>query len=113
MMTERPTTLHQALMGGQARLVSANLSQTIEALDFLKRRIERDRQMMIDLSHAPDSAAAVGVMTAFCQRSLSDYVSEAARLSSLIAATAERVNAGASERATDRATGLRGDRPSP
>lgn len=93
-MTERPTSLHQALMGGQARIVSANLTQTIEALEFLTRRFERDRQMLTDLSHAPDTTAAVGVLTAFYQRSLSDYMAEAARLSGLIAATAEQISGG-------------------
>ena len=80
MMTKQTTDLHHALIGGQARIVSANLTQTIEALEFLKRRFERDRQMMTDLSQAPDSAAAVAVLTAFYQRSLSDYVAEAAQL---------------------------------
>lgn len=93
-MTERPTKLHQALIGGQVRIVSANLTQTIEALEFLTRRFERDRQMLTDLSHAPDTTAAVGVLTAFYQRSLSDYMAEAARLSSLIAATAEHIKDG-------------------
>lgn len=93
-MTERPTNLHQALIGGQARIVSANLTQTIEALEFLTRRFERDRQMLTDLSHAPDTTAAVGVLTAFYQRSLSDYMAEAARLSSLIAATVEQIKGG-------------------
>ncbi|OYU19657.1 MAG: hypothetical protein CFE34_04170 [Rhodobacteraceae bacterium PARR1] len=100
MMTKRPTELHTALIGGHARIVSANLTQTIEALDFLKRRFERDRQMLTDLSHAPDSAAAVGVLTAFYQRSLPDYVAEAARLSSLIAATAEQVGTGVQDEVT-------------
>ncbi len=99
-MTERPTNLHQALMGGQVRIVSANLAQTIEALEFLTRRFERDRQMLADLSHAPDSAAAVGVLTAFCQRSLSDYMAEAARLSGLIMATAEQVSGGVQDEVT-------------
>jgi hypothetical protein len=100
MMTKQTTDLHHALIGGQARIVSANLTQTIEALDFLKRRFERDRQMMTDLSQAPDSAAAVAVLTAFYQRSLSDYVAEAARLSSLVAATAEQVGAGVQDEFT-------------
>ena len=64
MMTKQTTDLHHALIGGQARIVSANLTQTIEALDFLKRRFERDRQMMTDLSQAPDSAAAVSASSA-------------------------------------------------
>ena len=86
MMIDRRAELHHAMMEGQARLVAANLSQTIEALDFLKRRFERDRQMLTDLSHAPDSAAAVGILTAFCQRSLSDYAAETVRLSNLLTA---------------------------
>lgn len=99
-MNQRVTDLHKALRDGQARIVSANLTQTIEALDFLKRRFERDRQMLTDLSHAPDSAAALGVLTAFYQRSLSDYVAEAARLSSMIAATAEQVGVGVQDEVT-------------
>ena len=100
MMTERPTNLHQALIGGQARIISANLTQTIEALEFLTRRFERDRQMLTDLSHAPDTTAAVAVLTAFYQRSLSDYVAEAARLSSMIAATAEQISGGVQDEVT-------------
>lgn len=89
MMIDRRADLHHAIAEGQARLVSANINQTIEALDLLKRRFERDRQMLTDLSHAPDSAAAVGVLTAFCQRSLADYTAEAARLSNLLSAIGE------------------------
>lgn len=86
MMIDRRADLHHAIVEGQALLVSANINQTIEALDFLKRRFERDRQMLTDLSHAPDAAAAVGVLTAFYQRSLSDYMAETARLSTLLSA---------------------------
>lgn len=100
MMTERPTKLHQALIAGHARIVSANLTQTIEALEFLTRRFERDRQMLTDLSDAPDAAASVALLTAFYKRSLSDYVAEAARLSSLIAATAGQISGGVQDEVT-------------
>ncbi len=93
-MTDGPTHLHQAIFGNQARIVSSNLTQTIDALEFLKRRFERDREMLSNLSHAPDSAASLGVLTAFCARSLSDYGAEATRLSRLIAATVDLVGDG-------------------
>lgn len=108
-MTDPLTHLPKALLDGQARIVSANLTQSIEALDFLKRRFEKDRQMLTDLSHAPDSTAAVAVLTAFCQRSLSDYVAETARLSSMIAAAAEQVSGGMQ----DELTAVMGGTPRP
>lgn len=104
-MTERPTNLHQAMFGRQARIVSSNLTQTIEALEFLKRRFERDREMLSNLSHAPDSAASLGVLTAFCERSLSDYGAEATRLSRLIAAVADLVGDGLQDEVTAQTAG--------
>lgn len=104
-----PSDLSHALMNSQARMFAAGLSQTIEALDFLKRRVERDRQMLGDLSNAPDSAAAVAVLTAFCERTLSDYSAEAGRLASLIAATAEQIGEGLQ----DEALALMGGSPRP
>jgi hypothetical protein len=97
--TSNPTDLPHALMTSQARMFAASLSQTIEALDFLKRRFERDRQMLTDLSQAPDSAAAVAVLTAFCERTFSDYSAETGRLACLIAATAEQIGEGLQDEA--------------
>lgn len=89
-----PTDVSHALLSAHSRMMSAALAQTIESLDFLKRRFERDRQMLADLSAAPDSAAAAEILSAFCQRSFSDYAAEAGRMAAMMTATAEQIGEG-------------------
>ena len=78
-----------AMIRPQARMVEALLKQNIEALDFLRARFEKDRDLMDRLATAEDPSALMGLWTEFWQRMMSDYSSETGKLATSMAAIAE------------------------
>lgn len=89
----------QGMLHGQVRMMDALLKQNIEALDFLRQRFEKDRDMLAELANAKDGAAAGSVLTDFWQKAFSDYSAEAGRLGSLMAASVEQMQQGLTEEA--------------
>lgn len=97
------------LLQAQVRMMDAVLRQNIEALEFLKARFEKDRAMLTNLAGAPDAMAASTVLGDFWQGIASDYMAEAGRLGSLMAANAQQLGEGIA----DEATILAGGKPKP
>ncbi|PKP69236.1 MAG: hypothetical protein CVT82_11855 [Alphaproteobacteria bacterium HGW-Alphaproteobacteria-4] len=87
----------QGMMRAQAKMMDAVLRQSIEALDFIKARYEKDRALYAALAAAGDAQASAKVWTDFMQRATSDYADEAGRLSALAAVTTEQVIEGVTE----------------
>lgn len=98
-MTEPSNDWPKALMAAQAHMMSATLSQTCEYLDFLKRRVELDRQLLAELAQTADAEAAARALSAFYQRACSDYLAEAGRLGAMMTASVEQFTEGAQEEA--------------
>lgn len=88
------------LLQAQVRMMDAVLRQNIEALEFLKTRFEKDRAMLTNLAEAPDAMAASTVLGDFWQGIASDYMAEAGRLGSLMAANAQQLGEGIADEAT-------------
>jgi hypothetical protein len=97
------------LLQAQVRMMDAVLRQNIEAPEFLKARFEKDRAMLTNLAGAPDAMAASTVLGDFWQGIASDYMAEAGRLGSLMAANAQQLGEGIA----DEATILAGGKPKP
>jgi hypothetical protein len=68
-----------ALTRMQAGMFEAALRQQIEALDFLKARLERDRRFVEGLTAVKDAQAAMVVWTEFWRHATEDYAAEAGR----------------------------------
>lgn len=85
----------RSAMEAQVRMMDAVLRQNIEALDFLKRRFEKDRAALSELAEAGDANAAAAVLQGFWQGLASDYMAEAGRLGSLMQATAQEIGGSA------------------
>jgi hypothetical protein len=96
-----------AIMRAQARMMDSILRQNIEALDFMKARFEKDREIVNRLAETGDPARAMELMQDFWTRSVSDYADEAGKLGALAAATTEQVT----EALTDEAKALAGGAP--
>lgn len=67
----------------QALAVKAVLRHQIEALDFLKRRIEKDFRLIDDLRESVKRGDMFDVHADFMREAFADYGEEAARLASL------------------------------
>jgi len=85
-----------AAMRAQARMMDALLKQNIEVLDFLKQRYEKDRALFSSLADAENPNDVMTLWSGFWSSAMSDYSSEASKLGSLAAATAEQVMEGLS-----------------
>lgn len=96
-----------SIMRAQARMMDSVLKQNIEALDFMKARFEKDREIFNRLAATDDPARAMALMQDFWTRSVKDYTDEAGKLGALAAATAEQVVEGL----TDEAKALAGGAP--
>jgi hypothetical protein len=96
-----------AIMRAQARMMDSILRQNIEALDFMKARFEKDREIVNRLAETGDPARAMELMQDFWTRSVSDYADEAGKLGALAAAATEQVT----EALTDEAKALAGGAP--
>jgi hypothetical protein len=77
-----------ALAHLQGTVFDAWMRQNIEAMDFLKARFERDRQLAVEIAGIKDASEAVALWTTFWQRAVEDYADEPRRVASLMASAA-------------------------
>lgn len=89
-----------AMMRTQAKMMDTVLKQNIEALDFVRGRYERDRELFAALSEARTPTDALAVWNVFWSKAVKDYSNEAGKLGSLAAATAEQMLEGLRDEAT-------------
>lgn len=87
----------QGVVRAQAKMMVAVLRQSIEALDFLKARYEKDRAFYEAVAGSGDGATAMQIWSDFLQRAASDYADEAGRMSALAAVTTEQVIEGVTD----------------
>lgn len=73
-----------ALSRMQHTLFDAWLRQNIEAVDFLKARLERDRKMASEIARVEDPAEAMAAWSKFWQTALADYADEPRRLAEVM-----------------------------
>ncbi len=75
--------LFQAAARLQANGLKAAMRYQIEALSFLKRRLEADAKLMDDLSDSKEFEDAVDVVGNFVQNASMDYASEVSNIASI------------------------------
>lgn len=68
----------------QGTLFDAVLRQNIEALDFLKRRFEHDRDLLSTLAKVDDPAKATTLWSDFWQNAIESYADEPRRLAEMM-----------------------------
>lgn len=95
--TKATDEMMHGVLRAQVRMMDAVLKQNIEALEFLRQRFEKDREMIARLAEARDSAAAGSVLTDFWQKAFSDYAAEAGRLGALMTSTVDQMQKGLSD----------------
>lgn len=88
-----------AIMQAQARMMDSVLKQNIEALDFIKTRFEKDREVFNRLAETGDPTLASQVLQDYWNGTLKDYTDEAGKLGALASATAEQLVEGMTEEA--------------
>ncbi|WP_372839981.1 hypothetical protein [Phaeovulum sp.] len=81
----------KGMMRAQARIMDAVLRQSIESIDFLKTRYEKDRALYAALAQAEDSQQISAIWSEFLAGATSDYSAEAGKLSALAAVTTEEI----------------------
>jgi hypothetical protein len=88
-----------SIMRAQARMMDSVLKQNIEALDFIKTRFEKDREVFNRLAETGDPTLASQVLQDYWNGTLKDYTDEAGKLGALASATAEQLVEGMTEEA--------------
>lgn len=91
-----PLNFHQ-LFGTTAKAQASGWQQIVrmnkECLEFLNRRLERDRDLFTDLAEMKDPAEAWSAWVEFYQTAQRDYAEEARRLTELYAGGARAATA--------------------
>jgi hypothetical protein len=73
-----------ALTRIQGTMFDAWMRQSIEMMDFLKARFERDRKLAAEIAKVGDPSEAVALWTRFWQKAAEDYADEPRRLASVM-----------------------------
>lgn len=68
------------MMGPQVAFASALIDYNLETLEFLRTRLERDKEMLGQLGQTLDPVKAASIWSDFWQRTASDYSAETAKL---------------------------------
>jgi hypothetical protein len=88
-----------SILRAQAKMMDAVLRQNIEALDFVRARFEKDREVFNRLAESADPAQASRILQDYWSRTLKDYTDEAGRIGALAGATAAQIVEGVTEEA--------------
>jgi hypothetical protein len=107
MMSMGQGAMSSAMVKPQAMMMEAMLRQNIEALDFLRARLEGDRQLVARLAQAKDPTEAMSLWSEFLQRMMTDYSSETTRLAASATEIAEKAVRAATEEGATLAEALK------
>jgi hypothetical protein len=88
-----------SIVKAQARMMDSVLKQNIEALDFIKARFEKDREVFNRLAETGDPTKASELLQEYWNVTVRDYTDEAGKLGALASATAEQIVEGMTEEA--------------
>lgn len=86
-----------AMLQPQTRMAEAMLHHNIEMLDFVRARLERDREFLGVVSKAGTPAEAMGLWQGFWQKMIADYASETDKLAASAARLSEEAVRGVTE----------------